>query len=187
MLLQLKVERKELESQIRTLRQLDEANASINEKLQLLKLGEKFSQIAKQQAWGIPETPEEPIMIMILSKHGVTLYAKSFTPETTVDPQLVGAFISALNEFSKEMFSVRGTIERIEHGDYTMLVNPRDTLLFCYVFKGSATMAIRRLQKFVSLLYLQPLNWERWNAFMLMVDREDVELINRVVDQVFCS
>ncbi len=186
-LLQLEVERKELESQIRTLQQLDRTNASINEKLQFLKLGEKFKQIAKQQAWGIPEYPEEPIMIMILSKHGVTLYAKSFTPEASIDPQLVGAFISALNEFSREMFSVRGTIERIEHGEYTMLVNPRDMLLFCYVFKGSAAMAIRRLQKFVSILYMQPLNWEKWSSFMLMVDREEVEIIDKTVDGVFCS
>ncbi len=184
-LLQVEVEGKELESQVRTLQQLDKENASINEKLQLLKLGEKFRKIAKQQAGGIPEEPEQPIMIMILSKHGVTLYAKSFTAETTVDPQLVGAFISALNEFSREMFSGRGTIERIEHGDYTMLVNPRDMLMFCYVFKGSATMAIRRLQKFVSELYLQPLRWDKWKSFMLMVDREDVELIDKTVNSVF--
>jgi hypothetical protein len=150
-----------------------------------LKLEEKLRQITKQQTWGIPEHPEEPILIMVLSKHGVTLYARSFTSEATIEPQLVGAFISALNEFSQEMFSVRGSIERIEHGEYTMLVNPRDDLLFCYVFKGSAAMAIRRVQKFVETLYLQPLHWEKWSSFMLMVDREDVELIDETVDKVF--
>ena len=108
----------------------------------------------------LPE--EEPRMVLILDDSGVCLYSKNFTEDTPLHDQLIGGFLTSINAFMQEAFSLSGSIERIKNQDNTILLKNVGPYLFSYVFEGQSYSAIQKLDKFTENLQNSPL-WEDIN------------------------
>ena len=137
-----------------------ERNASIRERFELTELADIVTRMIRKKATEIPMSyREEPVMLLIMAESGVTVYSKKFLPTAQLDDMLIGGFLTAINNFVREAFNVSGTIERIKHQEYTLLMKVVETLLFCYVFKGQSYFALQKLDKIVSAIQSQERLW----------------------------
>ena len=93
---------------------------------------------------------EDPIMFLLLSRDGITLYSKNFLSESEYDESLFAGFISAMNSFLRETLSESGFIERIKYKDYHVAIQNIDPLMFCYFYKGQSYFALKKIQNFIS-------------------------------------
>jgi hypothetical protein len=124
--------------------------ASIVERYELAELETMMGALLRKKISVAEELPEEePLMLLILDDGGVSLFSKNFASAEQLREQLIGGFLTAINAFMQEAFSVSGSIERIKHKEYTLLLKTLDPLLFCYVFQGQSYTAIQKLDQFV--------------------------------------
>ncbi|MFW9875704.1 MAG: hypothetical protein ACFFG0_21585 [Candidatus Thorarchaeota archaeon] len=63
---------------------------------------------------------------------------------------LFSSFMSAFNTFSSEIFSK--SIDRIRIGENTILINPVESFLTCYVIKGQSYPALQKLTRFTDAI-----------------------------------
>jgi hypothetical protein len=92
--------------------------------------------------------PEKPEMLLIITEGGMTLLTHHFNPIDTIKSQLVGGFLSAIESFSNEIFS--SPIERVNLGEFRLILHSHQFLTFAYVFKGESYSAIKKIQKLIS-------------------------------------
>ncbi len=95
--------------------------------------------------------PEKPVMLSIFSNDGLSIYSSNFQPGH-MDEQLIAGFLSAVNSFMNETFQFSGSIEKIKHENFTLLLKKKGNLLFSYVFEGQASSALLKLDKLVDTL-----------------------------------
>ncbi|HUU77923.1 MAG TPA: tetratricopeptide repeat protein [candidate division Zixibacteria bacterium] len=95
---------------------------------------------------------EEPVLLIIVYEGGVTIFSKKFSPKEMIDEMFVGGFLTAIDSFMHQTFATGGSIERIKHQEYTLLLKAEKPLLFCYVYKGQSFTAIQKLDKIISEL-----------------------------------
>jgi hypothetical protein len=69
--------------------------------------------------------------------------------------------MSAFNAFSGEIFS--RSIDRIKIGDNTILINPIEPYLACYVIKGQSYPAQQKLSRFSETIRSTKEIWEALN------------------------
>ncbi|MHA2105456.1 MAG: tetratricopeptide repeat protein [Candidatus Hodarchaeales archaeon] len=93
---------------------------------------------------------EEPVILMILSESGLSIFSKDFKSVVDLNDQLIAGFLTAINAFGKEIFSGSEIIDRIMYKDFVVSLRALESLLFCYVFKGNSYYAIKKLEKFAS-------------------------------------
>ncbi|MCF2138860.1 MAG: tetratricopeptide repeat protein [Candidatus Lokiarchaeota archaeon] len=102
----------------------------------------------------LPKPNEEtPVLLMLIDKGGLNIYSKSFVNQN--DPsneQLISGFITAINSFMKEVFKIQGSIERIRHQEYTIIIHQLKQFLICYVFRGESYFAVKKINTFVDAL-----------------------------------
>ncbi|MBN1216900.1 MAG: tetratricopeptide repeat protein [Candidatus Lokiarchaeota archaeon] len=107
-----------------------------------------FSKMIRSKIDDIPNNADDPIYLVILKViDGHCLYSKSFEDIHFKDSDLIAGFISAINIFGKEAFSSSGSIDRIRHGEYLIIFQSKENLLFGYVFKGHSYSAMAKLEK----------------------------------------
>ncbi len=124
--------------------------ASIVERFELAELETMMGALLRKKISVTEDLPEEePLMLLILDDGGVSLFSKKFASAEQLQEQLIGGFLTAINAFMQEAFSVSGSIERIKHKEYTLLLKTLDPLLFCYIFQGQSYTAIQKLDRFV--------------------------------------
>ena len=100
-----------------------------------------------------PTKNDFPIyFVIIYPLSGRCLYSKSFQNMGINDDDLIASFLTAINIFGKEAFSSSGSIDRIKHGDYLMIIKFKDNLSFGYVFKGHSFSATSKLDHFIEVL-----------------------------------
>lgn len=126
---------------------------SINERLSHTSLEETILRMVKKRAVEPPKfMEEEPVLLLIVAEGGIPLFSQNFSQETKFNDLLVGGFLTAINLFMQEAFATEGSIERIKHQDYTLVLQFKETLRFCYVFKGPSYGAKNKLSNFVQQL-----------------------------------
>ncbi len=114
---------------------------SISERLSHTRLEETIHRMIKKRAVEPPESiKEESILLLIVAEVGIPLFSQYFGPQAQVNDYLIGGFLTAINSFMQEAFASEGSIERIKHQDYTLVLQFKKTLAFCYVFKGLLTV-----------------------------------------------
>ena len=112
-----------------------------------------FSKMIRTKIAELPKESENPVYLVILNPFdGRCIYNKAFQDISIADGNLISSFISAINIFGKTAFSSSGSIDRIRHGDYLIVLQPKDDLLYGYVFKGQSYSAIAKLDKFIKFL-----------------------------------
>ncbi len=112
-----------------------------------------FSKMIRSKIERTPIEKDIPVYIVILYPYdGRCLYSKAFQDISINDGNLIASFISAINLFGKEALSSSGSIDRIKHGDFLIILQPKEKLLFGYVFKGQSYFAKTKLDNFIEFL-----------------------------------
>ncbi|WP_455143150.1 tetratricopeptide repeat protein [Candidatus Hodarchaeum mangrovi] len=127
-----------------------------------------------------PPAIEDSIMLLIITEGGITIFSHFFKSKGLIKGPLVGSFLSAIEAFSKEVFS--SSIERLTLGDYRLIINNSDSLTFAYVYLGESYTAIKRLKKFILTLQMNSDLWKalknKVNTGMLLTSDEEAIIFN---------
>ncbi len=128
---------------------------------------------------------EESILLLIMDNSGTTYFSYIFM--TTWDHgDLFSSFMSAFNTFSDEIFSK--PIDRIRIGENTILINPAEPFLACYVIKGQSYLALQKLTRFLEAIRE---NSEIWDALNKSVKTSEMLELNKppvlktVINKIF--
>ncbi len=131
---------------------------------------------------------EEPVLLIIVYEGGVTVYSQKFSQKEMIDEMFVGGFLTAIDAFMHQAFATRGSIERIQHQEYTLLLKVEHPLLFCYVFKGQSFTAIQKLDAIIKEIKKSPSIWQALtNNLGVELGITENELIEELANQVFKS
>ncbi len=147
--------------QIKSWEEFKERNAPIEERLELASIQGVIERLQGKRAIDPPEIVEEiPILLLIMDESGNTFFNHSFI-ENWDFHDLFSAFMSAFNTFSGEIFSK--SIDRIKIGENTILINPIESFLACYVIKGQSYPAQQKLNRFTDALKNNAEIWDTLN------------------------
>ena len=129
---------------------------------------------------------EEPVLLIIVYEGGVTIYSKKFSQKEMIDEMFVGGFLTAIDSFMHQTFATGGSIERIKHQEYTLLLKVENPLLFCYVYKGQSFTAIQKLDNIISELKKSITIWHALvNNLGEQLSDKEKEQIEQIADNIF--
>ncbi|MFX1481061.1 MAG: tetratricopeptide repeat protein, partial [Promethearchaeota archaeon] len=132
--------------------------APISERIKLASTDGILESIQGKHAVESPElVDEEPILLLIMDNSGATYFNHTFVANWD-HSDLFSSFMSAFNTFSDEIFSK--SIDRIRIGENTILINPVESFLACYVIKGQSYSALKKLKKFTEILKKKSEIWD---------------------------
>ena len=131
---------------------LIDSNVSMIERLEMAELEGLVSNMVRKKADSPEMLAEIPELFLVLNDQGMKIYSKVFSEDSSLDDQVVGDLLTAVNSFLQETFSATGSIERLKHKEYTLMLKPIDKYLTCYVFKGQSYTALQKLEKFIDSL-----------------------------------
>lgn len=103
-------------------------------------------------------TPEEPVLLLIITEGGSLLFSNTFSDEFKVEEDIISGFLTAFNTFSSEIFS-KG-LDRAKFGENTIILQSINSFLFCYLFKGQTYLAKQKLTKFTERIQKKSSIWE---------------------------
>jgi uncharacterized membrane protein YqgA involved in biofilm formation len=95
------------------------------------------------------------LLLIIGAESGISIFSKLFTNRPIAE-HLIGGFLAAINAFVREAFAVSGSIERIKHREYTLLLKSVEAFLICYAFTGYSYFAMQKVDKFTEALQASP-------------------------------
>ncbi|MFW9876645.1 MAG: hypothetical protein ACFFG0_26415 [Candidatus Thorarchaeota archaeon] len=148
---------------------LKKNNASIGERISLASFNGTLELLEEKRTVDPPKlTEEEPILLLIMDDSGVTYFNHPFVPDWD-HSDLLSSFMSTFNTFIDEIFSK--SIDRIRVGDNTILINPVDPFLACYVIKGQSYPALKKLTRFIEVIRE---NVEIWKALNKSVKTSEI-------------
>jgi tetratricopeptide (TPR) repeat protein len=128
---------------------------------ELIKLASTDGVLERIQGKRAVESPElvdeEPILLLIMDNSGATYFNYTFMANWD-HSDLFSSFMSAFNTFSDEIFSK--SIDRIRIGENTILINPIESFLTCYVIKGQSYSALKKLNKFADVIKKKSEIWD---------------------------
>ncbi|MFX1286432.1 MAG: tetratricopeptide repeat protein [Promethearchaeota archaeon] len=167
---------------------LPDREASMAERLELAELESMVTRLIRKKAEIAELSEEEPVLFLILARSGMSMFSKHFVSDSLLADQLIGGFITAINAFTQQAFSESGTIEGIKHKEYTILMNPTDPLLCCYVFKGPSYYALQKLRNFSETVKVSDTIWDRLTkASSIGLDISGETAIEDLVTKTFLS
>ncbi|MCK4895410.1 MAG: tetratricopeptide repeat protein [Candidatus Heimdallarchaeota archaeon] len=135
--------------------------AGLKERLEFAQLGGLVVKLIKNGNVAATEIiNEEPILLIILSENGTPLYTKNYVEGSQFDGVLIGGFLAAIIKFSQETFASEGSIERIKHQEYTLLVKAKKPFLFSYVIKGQTYSAMQKLEALTRIIGTSTSIWD---------------------------
>lgn len=129
---------------------------------------------------------EEPVFIQILSKNGLSLFFKSFISETRLTEERIEKIIKTINSFSKKIFFEPDSIENIKFGEYTILLQPSESLIFCYTYKYESYNAPQKLIEFIEKIRKSQ---NIWNSFIEKSELTSsfTEIMEKISNDIFLS
>jgi len=161
---------------------------SVADRLKLASIKPVMERLQGRRAIEIPDVNiEEPILLIIMDKSGVTYFNHSFIGDWDFE-DLFSSFMSAFNAFSGEIFS--RSIDRIKIGENTILINPIEPFLACYVIKGQSYPAQQKLTRFSETLKSTEEIWKALNKAVNtseMLDLNNPSSLGNIVNEIFIS
>ncbi|MFW9825393.1 MAG: tetratricopeptide repeat protein [Candidatus Thorarchaeota archaeon] len=165
---------------------LKKKDAPMADRIELASFDGVINRLQGTQAIDPPElVNEEPILLIIMDNSGVTYFNHPFMANWD-HSDLFSSFMSAFNTFSSEIFSK--SIDRIRVGENTILINPIESFLTCYVIKGQSYPALQKLTRFTEAIRA---NTEIWQALNKSVKTSEMLELNKpsalktVIDEIF--
>ncbi|MFX1428242.1 MAG: tetratricopeptide repeat protein [Promethearchaeota archaeon] len=162
--------------------------ASVAERLKLASIDGVLERL---QGRGVIETSEleneKPILLLIMDSSGVTYFNHPFVKNWDYS-DLFSSFMSAFNTFMDEIFSK--SIDRIRVGENTILINPVEPFLACYVIKGQSYPALKKLTRFTEAIRENPEIWEALNKSVKtseMLELDKPPALKTVINEIFLT
>jgi len=172
--------------QLNTWEQLKKDNAPMSKRIKLASF-DKI--ITRMKGMNVSETPdildEEPILLLIMDNSGATYFNHPFI-ENWDYSDLFSSFMSAFNTFSDEIFSK--SIDRIRIGENTILINPIEPFLACYVIKGQSYPALQKLTRFTEAIRENLEIWQALNKSVKtseMLELDKPAALKTVINEIF--
>ncbi len=170
--------------------ELIQQDASIMERIELAELEQMFFSQIRNEKEILERENEKPILFLIISNHGLSLHSYSFIEDQNFSELLISGFITAINAMSTQILSEQGTLERIKHDEYTILLKPIENYLFCYAFQGPSYFATKKLNKLINSLMNHSIIWSQLQEsyqtgkeMNAKLQKEVNEIINQVINQ----
>lgn len=162
--------------------------ASAAERLKLASVNTVIERMQGRRAIEPPEIiSEEPILLIIMGKDGVSYFNYSFIQNWDFD-DLFSAFVSAFNTFSSEIFSK--SIDRIKIDENVILIKPIEPYLICYVIKGQSYPAQKKLTRFSDSIRNDQEIWEALNRAAKtseMLELDNPPSLGSTVNEIFIN
>jgi hypothetical protein len=120
-----------------------------------------------------------------MDKSGAAYFNHSFIGDWDFD-DLFSSFMSAFNTFSGEIFS--NSIDRVKIADNTILINPIEPYLACYIIKGQSYPAQQKLTRFSDAIKASPEIWEALNRAAKtseMLELDNPPSLGSFVNEIF--
>ncbi|MFX1506152.1 MAG: tetratricopeptide repeat protein [Promethearchaeota archaeon] len=175
-------------SQLSKWTDMADRDVSLVERLELAELESMVTRLIRKKAEIDELSEEEPVLFLILARSGMSMFSKHFVSESLLVDQLIGGFLTAINAFTQQAFSESGSIEGIKHREYTILMNPTDPLLCCYVFKGPSYYALQKLKNFSETVKVSGSMWDMMlKASTIGQDISEEPAIQDLVTKIFLT
>lgn len=133
--------------------ELKKQNASIENRLDLLNIDTIITKLKENKTAVVEDIESETSqMISIFTENGLSLYSYSFNKESKADDQIIAGFLTAINEFGKQMFTAGETgtnIEQLKFNKSMILLKKENNITFSYLFNGHSYYATRKLNDLV--------------------------------------
>ncbi|GAG75635.1 unnamed protein product, partial [marine sediment metagenome] len=163
-----------------------EEDTPMADRIELASVDGVIDRLQGKRAIEPPElVEEEPILLLIMDNSGATYFSHSFMVDWDYS-DLFSDFMSAFNTFSSEIFSK--SIDRIRIGENTILINPIESFLACYVIKGQSYPALQKLTRFSEAMRENP---EIWQALNKSIKTSEILELNKppalktVINEIF--
>ncbi|MBN1800775.1 MAG: hypothetical protein JW891_04670 [Candidatus Lokiarchaeota archaeon] len=125
--------------------------STLQKRIELTQLDEQMKRLIQKRRVDPPKIIKDiPLMILIVSEGGVPAFSKIFSDTLDIKDNIVSSFLSVFNTFIVETFSEG--LDRANFGQYTLLVKPFLSFLFCYIFKGHSYCAQQKIHNFLDSL-----------------------------------
>ncbi len=171
--------------------ELKERHAPLSERLDLTGIEETLFSLTRRREETIEIEREEPILFIILQIGGLSAFSSKFKDGMNIDDQLIGGFISAVNTFGQQIFSSTGKVERIKHGEFTLISKiVLENFIFCYAFKGPSYLASKKFDLLIDKFLQHPIKetFIRNLRTGYLLDQNEEQLMNDLVeDAIFIS
>ncbi len=133
--------------------ELKKQNASIEKRLELLNIENIITILKDNKSAVIDDIESEiPQMISIFTENGLSLYSYSFNKESKTDDQIIAGFLTAINEFGKQMFTTESSstnIEQLKFNNSMILLQKELNINVSYMFNGPSYYAVKKLNDLV--------------------------------------
>ncbi len=165
----------------------EKKRGSILEKTEEMQLNELVLRMLKREPVETEDiATEEPVLLLLLTREAHILYTKQFISDRELKEGLIKGFLVAVNHFLRDSFS-SGTIERIKHIKYTIIMKFLDPIAFVYVFTGESYPAIQRLNKLIDEIEVEKDLLRKIEVSIQKeeLDQETTEELNSCIDKIF--
>jgi hypothetical protein len=165
---------------------LKNEDATMAARIELASFNGVIDRLQGKYALDLPElVNEESILLLIMDSSGTTYFSHPFVANWD-HSDLFSSFMSAFNTFMDEIFSK--SIDRIRVGENTILINPVESLLACYVIKGQSYSALQKLTRFTEAIRENSEIWEALNKSVKtseMLELDKPPALKTVIDEIF--
>jgi len=179
-------EHDELLKQLNRWEGIKESNTSLSDRIKLASVNEQMGRMIYNGAIEPPDlVDEEPIVLIIMNKSGISYFNYSFREDWDFD-WIFSSFMSAFDTFSSEVFSE--SIDRIKIGENLILINPIESFLVCYVIKGQSYPGLQKLNRFSRAIKDNPEIWETLNRAVKtgkMLEFDNPQSLGNLVNEIF--
>ncbi|MFW9772942.1 MAG: tetratricopeptide repeat protein [Candidatus Thorarchaeota archaeon] len=166
---------------------LKNLNAPMSDRIELASFDGVVDRMQGKQALEIPTLiPEVPVLLLIIGEGGFLLFSAQFGRDFEIEEDLIGGFLTAINDFSGEIFS-KG-LDRAKFGDYLLLMKRINVFSVYYVYIGQSYLAKQRLSKFTERIQTTKSIWDSLLNFYetnRIVELKDIPSLEAVINEVF--
>ncbi len=158
-------EHDELLKQMDLWEKLKKSDSPIGERLKLTQIEDEMKRMIQKRTVDVPKlSEEEPLLLLVMSKGGVPAFSHTFSKDWDFSDDLLSGFLTSFDSISKEVFSEG--LDRAKFGHHTILINPVENFLVCYLFKGQSYFAKLKLRYFTDHMGSDSSIWEIFNKFL---------------------
>jgi tetratricopeptide (TPR) repeat protein len=180
------LEHDKLLEELETWQVFRDTQASLSKRMKLTPVDGVIERLLYKQTIEPPElVDEEPILLLIMGRDGISYFNHPFVENWNFD-DIFSSFMSAFNTVMDEIFSK--SIDRIRVGENTILINPVESFLVCYVIRGQSFSALQKLSRFSDAIKWKTEIWDTLNRSIKtseMLELNNPPSLGEVVNEIF--
>jgi tetratricopeptide (TPR) repeat protein len=144
---------------------LKKSDSPIGERLTLTQIEDEMKRMIQKRTVDVPKlTEEEPLLLLVMAEGGIPAFSHTFSKDWDFSDELLSGFLTSFDSISKEVFSEG--LDRAKFGHHTILINPIEKFLVCYLFKGQSYFAKQKLGYFIDHMASNSSIWQVFDKFL---------------------